>query len=257
MENEETKVDETKVEEEEELKPLDEPEPEKPLVEEEKPVEEEEEKQEEEKQAEPNPLIDALHLVMNASEEDIANLPEEEAEAFRVWAAKNVDQAISTDLKWVKNAITTLSNVMKKNLDENEEFRVLAKNTLQKNVAILEDQAKYNLFNKMFKNICQIYSTYCFILNSEIADPKLRSNIEGIFEELDMFFEDYEVEKVTAKVGDEFDPTVAKIAVRVPTDDPALDKKIALMKAPGFKKGKVVLTYMRADIYIYQEPTAQ
>ena len=238
---------------EEEQPPLEEKKEEEPLDEEKAP-EEEEEKEEEPK---PSPLEEAIKLVLSASEEDLATLSEETKKAYDEWAAKRINEGVAAELKWLKAATTSLANALKKNLDENEEFRILSKNTLQKNVQLLEDEVKFNQYNKILKSLATIYSTYCFVLETEIEDRKLRSNIEGIFEEMEILLEDYGVEKVVAKEGDAFDPVSSKVAKRIPTSDPALNNTVACFKQPGFKKGKVVLSYLRADMYVYEEPAPE
>ena len=204
-----------------------------------------------------SPLVDALALVLNASEEELAALPEESRKAYEDWVAARINADTVNRLEWVKKAVFALRDSLIKTQEETDEFRILAKNTLQKNVQLLEDQVKFNQYNKILKELATIYSTYCFMLNDTEMDPKLYSNIEGIFEELQVLLEDYGVEKVTAKEGDDFDPLTSKISKRIPTDNPELDKKVAAYKAPGFKKGKVILSYLKADMYVYQEPSAQ
>ena len=251
----------------EEQEPLPEPVEEEPQAEpapeaEQEPLPEGEPEEEPEGEPEaeveaPSPLADALALVLNASEEELAALPEESKKAYEDWVASRLNLDTVNRLEWVKKAVFALRDSLIKTQEETDEFRVLAKNTLQKNVQLLEDQVKFNQYNKILKELATIYSSYCFMLNETDIDPRLYSNIEGIFEELQVLLEDYGVEKVTAKEGDDFDPLTSKISKRIPTDNPELDKKVAAYKAPGFKKGKVILSYLKADMYVYQEPSAQ
>lgn len=228
-------------------------------AEEQAPVEEEPKPEEapQEENEELNLLEQSISIVLSATPEQIEALPQNYRDALQDFFRKKVDEEVARSLSWQKAAIERLYEILRKNLDENEEFRVLSKTTLQKNVQVLEDQVKFNQYNKILKSLCTIYSTYAFILDTEISDPKLRSNIEGLFEELDIVLEEYGVEKVTAKVGDEFDPVISKIAKRIPTSDPNLDKKVAAFKAPGFRKGKVIFSYIRADMYVYEAPSAE
>ena len=230
----------------EEEKPLEEPKPEEaqeePAPEEEKPVEE----------VKPSPLEEALDLLMKATPEEIDALPPEKKEAYQKWMAERIPEGVAAELDWLKKAMLSFSKVLEKTLNENEDFRVLSKQVLQKNVQILEDQVKFNQFNKILKPLASICSTYNFLLDLPIEDRKLKSNIEGILEEIEAILEEYGVARIEAKEGDPFDPLSGKISTRIPTDNPDLDKKVALFRTPGFKKDRVVLVPMRADIYEYK-----
>ncbi len=231
-------------------------EPPVPEAEEPAPVEEAPQEQPQEEENAPSPLIEAIHLLASASDEDIAALPEEAKKEYGAFVSKQINAGILADLSWLKRAMQTLANGLQKSAEDSEEFRVLSKTTLQKNVQILEEQVKFNQFNKILKAISNLYCTYAFLLDAEGIDPKTMSNIEGIFEELEALLEDYGAVKVSAKVGDDFDPIASKIAKRIPTDDPALDKKVAAVRSPGFRKDKLILTPLRADMYVY-EPKAE
>ena len=199
----------------------------------------------------PSPLSEAIALLAKATPEELDALGEEEKAALAAFVQARVPEVISARLDWTKNALTSLHGILKKALEENEEFRVTSKATLQKNVAILEEQVKGTSLNKLLKTVAGFYSTYCFMIDAPIDESKTRSNIEGIFEELEGFLCDYDCEIVRAEPGDPFDPLTAKIAKRIPTPDQSLDKKVALVRAPGWKKGRIVLVPMRADMYEY------
>lgn len=228
-------------------------------VEEPKPEEVPETPVEEEARAVASPLEEAIGLLAKATPEELDALGDEAKATLAGFLSANVPTVLASRLDWTKNALTSLHGILKKVLEENEEFRVTSKTTLQKNVAILEEQVKGTSLNKLLKTVAGFYSTYCFMIDAPIDENKTRSNIEGIFEELEGFLCDYDCELVRAKVGDDFDPIVAKIAKRIPTSDASLDKKIAAVRSPGWKKGRIVLVPMRADMYEYhpEAPTSE
>lgn len=89
------------------------------------------------------------------------------------------------------------------------------------------------------------------MLDAPIDEVKTKSNIEGILEEIESFLLDYNVEKIEASIEDDFDPLCFKISKRIETNDLSLDKKVAAIKQPGWKKDRLVLVPLRADMYVY------
>lgn len=227
---------------------------EQPVVEEEKPQEEEVPVNEEQPVIEEakSALAEAIKVLASSPSEDFENLDDESKKLLKEFALKQFNEELLARFAWMKNALLSLNNTLQKNLDDNEEFRVTSKQTLQKNVQILEDQVKGNQFNKILKPLANLYSTYFFMLDAPIDENKTRSNIEGILEEIEIILQDYNVEKIESKVGDDFNPVEFKIAKRVETNDESLDKKVALVRQPGWKKDRLVLVPLRADIYEFK-----
>ena len=249
LDNPEVEVkEEAPVEEVKEEKPQEE-EPQAETQEEEKPVEEA-------PVEEINPLKEAIKLVANASKEEIDVLDDEAKELLAKLQSEQDLRNIESRLSFISKAIDAFQSTIVKSLDENEEFRTLSKLTLQKNVSLLEDQVKMNQFNRILRPLSSLYSNYEFMLDAPIDEKKTRSNIEGILEELEALLDEYGAEKVTAKVGDEFNPLLFKIAKKVETNDPNLDKKVAAVKACGWKKDRIVFVPLRADMYVYVEQAA-
>lgn len=207
----------------------------------------------EEEPKEKTELEKAIELLSSTEEKELDALDEEHQKLLSDFLTKRENEEVISRLNWLKNATNKLYQVLEKNLDENEEFRVTSKTTLQKNVQILEDQVKLNQFNKILKPLAQLYSNYAFMLTSPIDGEKTRSNIEGILEEIEVLLSDYNVEKIEANVNDPFNPVDYKVAKRIVTNDPSLDKKVAAVIKPGFKKDRIVLVPLRADMYVYKE----
>ena len=228
----------------------------------EEPSKEEEAKEEQAKEepapeeAKPNPLKEAIALLANASNEEFDALDDEAKEMLEKFKSEQDLRNIESRLSFISKAIDAFQSTIVRSLDDNEEFRTLSKLTLQKNVSLLEDQVKMNQFNKILRPLATLYSNYEFMLEAPIDEKKTRSNIEGILEEIEALLEDYGAEKITAKVGDDFDALRFKIAKKIETNDPNLDKKVAAVKACGFRKEKIVFVPLRADMYVYVEQAA-
>lgn len=225
--------------------PIEEEKPQEEAAPEEAPVEEES-----------NPLKEAIKLLANASKEDLDALDDEAKEMLMKFQSEQDLRNIEARLSFISKAIDAFQSTIVKSLDDNEEFRTLSKMTLQKNVSLLEDQVKLNQFNRILRPLSALYSNYEFMLEAPIDEKKTRSNIEGILEEIEVLLEEYGAEKITAKVNDDFDPLRFKIAKKIETNDPNLDKKVAAVKACGWKKEKIVFVPLRADMYVYVEQPA-
>lgn len=226
-------------------------------VEEEAPVEEveeeapAEEKEEELQEANNDHIKNAIDVLFEAGTDELHNLDDKTLEKLRFLLKSFALDEIVDKVNYTIKSLTNINTLLQKNVDDNEEFRVTSKVTLQKNVQLLEEQVKGTQFNKLLKPIAQLYSNYVFMLDAPIDEQKTRSNIEGILEEIEYFLDDYGVSKIEAKVGDDFDPLNFKISKRIETSDPSLDKKVAAVKQPGWKKERFVLVPLRADMYVY------
>lgn len=209
--------------------------------------------EEEIKEEKENPLKEAIKLLANATKEDIDALDEESKTLLENLSHKEDLMEIDNKLEFIKNAIDAFQKTIVRSLDDNEEFRTLSKNTLQKNVGLLEEQLKFTQFNKLLRPLSALYSNYEFMLDAPIDEKKTRSNIEGILEEIEYLLEEYGAEKLTAKIGDDFNPLLFKIAKKVETNDINLDKKVAAVKCCGWKKDRIVFVPLRADMYVYTE----
>lgn len=198
-------------------------------------------------------LTDAIDVIFLADEKELGNLNEEYKKKLETIKKSNITDNLEEKVNWTVRALNNINASLLKTLEENEEFRVTSKVTLQKNVQLLEEQVKGNQFNKLLRPIAQLYSNYEFMLSAPIDEEKTRSNIEGILEEIESFLMDYGIEKIEANVGDDFDPLNFKISKKIETDDINLDKKVANVKQPGWKKERFVLVPLRADMYVYNE----
>lgn len=226
------------------------------IIEEEETEEEiiEEEQLEEENNQENNLKIkNAIDVLFDANLDDLHNLDESTKNKL-VFLLKSFSLDEVTDqINWTVKTLLGINNLLQKTVDDNEEFRTTSKVTLQKNVQLLEDQVKGTQFNKLLKPIAQLYSNYVFMLDAPIDERKTLSNIEGILEEIECFLDDFGVTKIEAKIGDDFDPLNFKISKKIETNDISLDKKVACVKQPGWKKERFVLVPLRADMYVYNE----
>ena len=203
-----------------------------------------------------NPLADAIKVLSEASKEDLEALDEESKQLLAKLQSEQDLRYIESRLSFISKAIDAFQSTIVKSLDDNEEFRTLSKLTLQKNVGLLEDQVKLNQFNRILRPLSALYSNYEFMLDAPIDEKKTRSNIEGILEEIEVLLEEYGAEKITAKVGEVFDPLRFKIAKRIETNDQTLDKTVAGVKSCGWKKDRIVFVPLRADMYVYTEQQA-
>lgn len=211
----------------------------------------EEENGEKDESLEKRKLQGAIEVLSNVSLDEIKELDDECFEKFKVVLKRIFVDEVIEKINSSMNELTKMNTLLRKSLDENEEFRVTSKVTLQKNVQLLEDQVYGSQFNKFLKPIAQLYSNYAFMLETPIDEVKTKSNIEGILEELESFLEDYGVEKIEANVGDDFNPLNYKIVKKIETSDVSLDKKVAAVKQPGWKKERNVLVPLKADMYVY------
>lgn len=196
-------------------------------------------------------LENAVNVLLNASKDDFNNLNKEVIEKLKTNFTQLLYENVLNNFEKLNDEIRQTNNLVKKCIADNEEFKVTSKTTLQNNVQILEAQVKENQFNKILKPIAFLYSNYAFMLDAPIDEVKTRSNIEGILEEIESFLLDYNVEKIEASIGDDFDPLCFKISKRIETNDLSLDKKVAAIKQPGWKKDRLVLVPLRADMYVY------
>lgn len=59
----------------------------------------------------------------------------------------------------------------------------------------------------------------------------------------------YDVERLAFAAGDAFDPAAQRAITSVPIDDPALDRRIAIMRRPAFRTGMRIIRFADVDVY--------
>lgn len=138
--------------------------------------------------------------------------------------------------------ISELQANIKKNNDLIERtLKAIEENSECKNM--LEKEIK----NKFFEEFISIVDR--MLHNKDNANLSLEFKIEDLYEEIDDFLEDNEIEYFKPQKGDAFDRKTHKAIEKIETDNPELEKKVYQSISYGFKFNEFIVKPAQVSIY--------